>query len=90
MYPAIILLGYIWLEVLGTGPLDLPQLTGERRATCRVRQVAWPPWRLHVNSGPSALVRLTPRFSPTLDAGASIFLLSFLKNLALTTTSSRI
>ena len=56
MYPTIVLLGYVWLEVLGTGPLDLPQLTSERRATYRVRQVAWFPWRMHVNSRPSALV----------------------------------
>ena len=56
MYPAIVLLGYIWLEVLGTWPLDLPQLTSERRATYRVRQVAWFPWCMLVDSGPSALV----------------------------------
>ena len=90
MYPAIVLLGYVWLEVLGTGPLDLPQLTSERRATYRVRQVAWFPWRMHINSGPSALVRLTPRFSSTLDASASVFMSSFLENLALIAASSRV
>ena len=53
---AIVLLRYVWFEVLGTGPLDLPQLMSERRAAYRVRQVAWFPWRMHINSGPSALV----------------------------------
>lgn len=56
MYPAIVLLGYVWFEVLGAGPLNLPQLTSEHRATYRVRKVAWFPWRMHINSGPSALV----------------------------------
>ena len=87
MQPAIILLWYIWLEVLGTGPLDLPQLTSERKATHRVRQVAWFPWRMHIDSGPSMLVRLTPRFSSTLDASTSVFLSSFLENLALIAAS---
>ena len=90
MYPAIILLRHVWLEVLGTRPLDLPQLTGERRATYRVRQVAWFPWRMHINSGPSALVRLTPRFSSAVDASTSVFLSSFLENLALIAASSRV
>ena len=76
MYPAIVLLGHVWLEVLGTGPLDLPQLTSVRRATYRVRKVAWFPWRMHVNRGPSALVGLTSRFSLALDASTSVFLLS--------------
>jgi hypothetical protein len=88
MQPAIILLRYIWFEVLGTGPLDLPQLTSERRATYRVRQVAWFPWRMHVDRGPSALVRLTSRFSSALDASTSVFLLSFVKNLVLIAMSS--
>ena len=88
MYAAIVLLGYIWLEVLGTGPLDLPQLTSERRATYRIRQVAWFPWRMHVDRGPSALVLLTPRFSLALDASSSVFLLFFVKYLALIATSS--
>src|SRR3954466_176630 len=26
---AVVLLRYVWLEILRTGPLDLPQLTGE-------------------------------------------------------------
>ena len=90
MQPAIILLQYIWLEVLGTGPLDLPQLTSECRATYRIRQVVWFPWRMHINSGPSALVRLTSRFSSMLDASTSVFLSSFLENLALITASSRV
>ena len=90
MYPAIVLLGYVWLEVLGTGPLDLPQLTSERKATFRVRQVAWFPWRMHINSGPSALVKLMSCFSLTLDASTSVFLSSFLENLALIATSSRV
>ena len=80
---AVVLLWYIWLEILRTGPLDLPQLTSERRATYHVRQVAWFPWCMHVDRGPSALVRLMPRFSSALDASTSIFLLSFVKNLAL-------
>ncbi|MGS7457200.1 hypothetical protein, partial [Mycobacterium tuberculosis] len=57
-------------------------------ATYRVRQVAWFPWSMHVDRGPSALVRLTPRFSSTLDASSSVFLLSFMENLALVATSS--
>ena len=85
---AVVLLWYIWLEILGTGPLDLPQLTSECRATYRVRQVAWFPWRMHVDRGPSALVRLTPRFSLALDASMSVFLLWFVKNLALIAMSS--
>ena len=85
---AVILLWYVWLEILRARPLDLPQLTSERRATYRVRQVAWFPWRMHVNRGPNALVRLTSRFSSVLDAGTSIFLLSIVKNLALIATSS--
>ena len=85
---AVVLLRYVWLEVLCTGPLDLPQLTSERRTTYRVRQIAWFPWRMHVNRGPSALVELTPRFSSALDAGSSVFLLSFMENLALVATSS--
>ena len=40
---AVVLLRYVWLEVLRAGPLDLPQLTSERRATYRVRQIAWFP-----------------------------------------------
>ena len=35
MHPAVILLWYVWLETLLAGPLDLPQLTSERRATLR-------------------------------------------------------
>ena len=85
---AVVLLWYIWLEIFRAGPLDLPQLTSERRATYRVRQVAWFPWRMHVNRGPSALVVLTSRFSSALDAGSSVFLLSIMKNLALIATSS--
>ena len=54
---AVVLLRYVWLEVLCAGPLDLPQLTSERRATYRVRQVAWFPWRMHIERRPSALVR---------------------------------
>ena len=53
---AVVLLWYIWLKILRAGPLDLPQLTSERRATYRVRQVAWFPWRMHIDRGPSALV----------------------------------
>ena len=85
---ADVLLWYVWLEILRAGPLDLPQLTSERRATYRVRQVAWFPWCMHVDRGPSALVRFTPRFSSALDASSSVFLLSFVKNLALIATSS--
>ena len=85
---AVVLLWHVWLEILRVGPLDLPQLTSERRATYRVRQVAWFPWRMHVDRGPGALVRLTPRFSLALDASTSVFLLSFVKNLALIATSS--
>ena len=85
---AVVLLWYVWLEILRAGPLDLPQLTSERRATYRVRQVAWFPWRMHVDRGPSALVGLTSRFSSALDASTSVFLLSFVKNLALIATSS--
>ena len=85
---AVVLLRYVWLEVLCTGPLDLPQLTSERRATYHVQQIAWFPWRMHVNRGPSALVGLTLRFSSALDASTSVFLLSFVKNLALIATSS--
>src|SRR3954466_2899438 len=88
MQLAVVLLRYVWLEILRAGPLDLPQLTGKRRATYRVRQVAWFPWRMHVDSGPSALIRLTPCFSSVLDANSSVFLLSFVKNLALIATSS--
>ena len=85
---AVVLLWYIWLEILRAGPLDLPQLTSERRATYRVRQVAWFPWRTHVNRGPSALVGLTSRFSSALDAGSGVFLLSFMENLTLVATNS--
>ena len=85
---AVILLWYVWLEILHAGPLDLPQLMSERRATYRVRRIAWFPWRMHVNRGPSALVGLTSRFSSALDASTSVFLLSFVKNLALIATSS--
>ena len=85
---AVIHLWYVWFEVFLAGPLDLPQLMGERRATYRVRQVAWFPWRMHVDRGPSALVRLTSRFSLALDASTSVFLLLFVKNLALIATSS--
>ena len=85
---AIVLLRYIWLEVLCTGPLDLPQLTSERRTTYRVRQIAWFPWRMHVNRGPNALVGLMSRFSSALDASTSVLLLSFMKNLVLVATSS--
>ena len=85
---AVVLLWYIWFEILRAGPLDLLQLTSGRRATYRVRQVTWFPWRMHVNRGPSALVGLTPRFSLALDASTSVFLLSFVKNLALIVTSS--
>ena len=84
---AVVLLWYIWLEILRAGPLDLPQLTSEHRATYRVWQIAWFPWRMHVNRGPSALVGLTSRFSSALDASSSVFLLSFVKNLALIATS---
>ena len=85
---AVVLLWYVWLEILCAGPLDMPQLMSERRATYRVRQVAWFPWCMHVDRGPNALVRLTPYFSSALDASASVFLLSFVKNLALIATSS--
>ena len=85
---AVVLLRYVWLEVLHAGLVDLPQLTSERRATYRVRQIAWFPWRVHVNRGPSALVGLTSHFSSVLDAGSSVFLLSFMENLALVATSS--
>ena len=40
---AVVLLRYVWLEVLCAGPLDLPQLMSERRTTYRVRQIAWCP-----------------------------------------------
>ena len=50
---AVILLWYVWLEILLAGPLDLPQLMSERRATYRVRQVAWFPWCMHVDRGPA-------------------------------------
>ena len=53
---AIVLLWYVWLEILHAGPLDLPQLMSKRRATYRVRQAAWFPWRMNVDRGPSALV----------------------------------
>src|SRR4051812_9906122 len=53
---AVVLLWHVWLEILCAGPLDLPQLTGERRAAHRVRQVAWLPWCMHVDRGPSAVV----------------------------------
>ena len=88
MQLAVVLLWYIWLEILRAGPLDLPQLTSERRATYHVRQVAWFPWRMHVNRGSSALVGLMSRFSLALDASTGVFLLSFMKDLALIATSS--
>ena len=88
MQLAVVLLWYIWLEILRTGPLDLPQLTSDRRATYRVWQVAWFPWRMHVDRGPITLVRLTPHLSSALDASLSVFLLSFVKNLELIATSS--
>ena len=40
---AVVLLWYVWHEILRAGPLDLPQLMSERRATYRVWQVAWFP-----------------------------------------------
>ena len=82
---AVVLLWHVWLKILRAGPLDLPQLTSECRATYRVRQVTWFFGRVHVNS---ALVRLTSRFSLALDASTSVFLLSIVKNLALIATSS--
>ena len=85
---AAVVLWYIWFEILRAGPLDLPQLTSERRATYRVWQVAWFPWRMHVNRGPNPLVGLTSRFFSALDASTCVFLLSFVKNLALIATSS--
>src|SRR3954463_16036962 len=53
---AVVLLGYVGLEVLGAGPLDLPQLAGKRRAAYRIRQVAWLPRCMHVARWLSALV----------------------------------
>src|SRR3954464_10584669 len=53
--PAVVLLRYVGLEILRAGPLDAPQLTGERRAACRVRQVAWFTGRARVDSVPSSL-----------------------------------
>src|SRR4051812_13103713 len=53
---AVVLLGYVRLEVLGAGPLDLPQLAGKRRAAHRIRWVAWLPRCMHVARGLSALV----------------------------------
>ena len=88
MHLAVVLLRYVWLEVLCTGPLDLPELTSERRTTYCVRQIAWFPWRMHVNRGPNTLVGLTSHFSSALDAGTGVFLLSIVKNLALIATSS--
>ena len=32
----VVLLWYVWLEILHAGPLDLPQLMGKRGATYRV------------------------------------------------------
>ena len=46
---AVVLLRYVWLEILRAGPLDLPQLTSERMETYRVWQVAWFTGRVHVN-----------------------------------------
>src|SRR4051812_28798310 len=37
MQRAVVLLRYVWLEILRAGPLDLPQLTSKRRATYRTR-----------------------------------------------------
>src|SRR3954469_24393062 len=73
--PAVVLLWYVGLEVLRAGPLDAPQLAGERRATCRVRQVAGFAGRVRVDSVPSPPVRLPPSFSAALDPCSSIFLL---------------
>src|SRR3954466_1377241 len=54
--PAVVLPRYVGLEILRAGPLDAPQLTGERGAACRVRQVAWFTGRARVYSVPSSLV----------------------------------
>src|SRR3954467_3045919 len=78
--PAVVLLWYVGLEVLRAGPLDAPQLTGERRATCRVRQVAWFAGRARVDSVPSPPVRLPPSFSAGLDPFSSIFLPPLLRD----------
>ena len=64
---AAVLLRYVWLEVLCAGPLDLPQLTSERRATYRVRQVAWFPWRMHVNRGRACRIDVTLLFGPRCE-----------------------
>src|SRR3954470_17711184 len=53
---AVVLLMYVWLEVLCAGPLDLPQLAGKRRAAYRVRQFSWFPRCMHAARGLSALV----------------------------------
>ena len=67
---------------------DLALIAGERRATCRVRQVAWFAGRVHVDSGPSALVGLSSRFSATLDASSSVLLSPVVEDLALVAASS--
>ena len=51
----VVLLWYVWLEILRAGPLDLPQLTSERRATYRVRQIAWFPGACMSTEGPARL-----------------------------------
>src|SRR6187399_659622 len=87
---AVVLLRYVGLKVLHAGPLDLPQLSGERRAACRIRQVAWFTGRVHVDSGPSALIRLSSGFSSTLDTSSSVFLPPVVKDLALIAASPRV
>src|SRR3954469_19501601 len=53
---AVVLLGHVGLEVLGAGPLDLPQLAGKRRAAYQIWQVAWLPRCMHVARWLSLLV----------------------------------
>ena len=87
---SVVLLGYVGLEVLHAGPLDTSQLAGERRTTCRVRQVAWFPWCVHIDSGPSTLVGLTSCFPSALDASACVFVPPLLENVALIASGSRV
>ena len=53
---AVVLLWYVWFEILCAGPLDMPQLTGESRTTYRVRQIAGSPGACMSTESPARLL----------------------------------
>src|SRR3954463_401014 len=49
----VVLLWYVWLEILRAGPLDLPQLTDERRAPTPYGRSPGPPGACMSTEGPA-------------------------------------